>query len=382
MDFKTLMQNAGLPMDEQTAQAHWQAQLKEQNIQVANNSPFGPFWRTVEALLTKPVVQLFNWLATQLMPDLFIMTASRAALIERHGPARNVSIQAGVKAQGLLTFTRESDEGESSIVAGTAVVTDVLGDKVYKLILLQDVYFEQGQRTAYALAEAYEIGAAYNLPAEAYRYFTEQQEGITVTNNDDWLIKPGSDDEDTEHYRLRIRNVFGTASRWHINAVYKQIIASFAVPIDNIEILTNAPRGPGTADAYIYLDVGPVPTALLSAINQHIRTAGHHGLGDDFMVYAMATNGFDITATYKLHDNSHAIQVDLTTFIQAAFRQNAAYAPTRVTHQTVFSISQLITQCHEQFSELQSIKFDIDDITAANWLPVLTSLTVNEVANG
>ncbi|KKK68172.1 hypothetical protein LCGC14_2946740, partial [marine sediment metagenome] len=231
-------------------------------------------------------------------------------------------------------------------------------------------------------AEATDTGAAFNLPAHAYRFFIEQQDGITVTNNDDWLIKPGSDDESTEHYRLRIRNVFGTAARWHINAVYKQIIASFAVPIDNIEIQNGAPRGPGTANAYIYLDVGPVPSALLSAINQHIRSAGHHGLGDDFMVYAMATTGFDITATYKLHPQSDSIQSELTTFIQAAFRQNAAYAPTRVAHQTVFSISQLITECHEQFSELQSIKFDIDDITAANWLPVLTSLTVNEVANG
>ncbi|HEA19082.1 MAG TPA: hypothetical protein ENH88_22060 [Pseudoalteromonas prydzensis] len=382
MEFKTLMQKAGLPLDEQTAQTQWQAQLKKQNIQVANNSPFGPFWRTVEALITKPVVQLFNWIATQLMPDLFIMTASRTALIERHGPARNVFIQAGVKAQGILTFRRSNTEGETSIVAGTQVVTDTLGDTAYTLALLQDVYFSDGQSIAYAHAEATDTGAAFNLPAHAYRFFIEQQDGITVTNNDDWLIKPGSDDESTEHYRLRIRNVFGTAARWHINAVYKQIIASFAVPIDNIEIQNGAPRGPGTANAYIYLDVGPVPSALLSAINQHIRSAGHHGLGDDFMVYAMATTGFDITATYKLHPQSDSIQSELTTFIQAAFRQNAAYAPTRVAHQTVFSISQLITECHEQFSELQSIKFDIDDITAANWLPVLTSLTVNEVANG
>ena len=382
MNFKTMMQNAGLPMDEQTAKAQWQAQLKEQNIQVANNSPFSPFWRTVEALITKPVVQLFNWIAQQLMPELFIMTASRAALIERHGPARNVFIQAGVKAQGILTFTRINTAGEVAIKAGTQIATDMLGDKVYRLLTLQDVYFADGQSIAYAQAESEQEGAAYNLPANSYRYFTEQQEGITVTNANDWLIKPGSDDESTEHYRLRIRNVFGTAARWHINAVYKQIIASFGVPIDNIEIEVNAPRGPGTANAYIYLEVGAVPSALLSAINQHIRQGGHHGLGDDFMVYAMSTTGFNITVTYKLHPQSASIQSELTTFIQAAFRQNAAYKPTRVVHQSTFSISQLIAQCHEQFNELKSIKFDTDDITAANWLPVLTSLTVTEVANG
>jgi hypothetical protein len=92
----------------------------------------------------------------------------------------------------------------------------------------------------------------------------------------------------------------------------------------------------------------------------------------------MATTGFNVTATYKLHSQSEDIQSELTTFIQAAFRQNAAYAPTRVAHQCVFSVSQLVAECHAQFSELQSIKFDIDDITAANWLPVLSSLTVTK----
>ncbi|MAD74990.1 MAG: hypothetical protein CML20_09405 [Rheinheimera sp.] len=378
MNFKTMMQNAGLPMDEQTAAEQWQAQLKEQNIQVANNSPFSPFWRTVEALITKPLVQLLNWVAQQLMPNLFIMTANRDALIEKHGPARNVFIRVGVAAQGILTFTRQNTTGESSITTGAQIATDVLGEQVYKLTLMQDVHFAPGQSTAYALAQAQEEGAAYNLPANAYRYFVEQQEGITVTNNENWLIKPGADTESTEHYRQRIRNVFGTAASWHINAVYKQIIASFGVPIDNIEIEVNAPRGPGTANAYIYLEVGEVPSALLSAINQHIRQGGHHGLGDDFMVYAMATTGFNVTATYKLHSQSEDIQSELTAFIQAAFRQNAAYAPTRVAHQSTFSISQLVAECHAQFSELQSIKFDIDDITAANWLPVLSSLTVTK----
>ncbi|TMS64006.1 baseplate J/gp47 family protein, partial [Pseudoalteromonas sp. S1691] len=346
MNFKTMMQNAGLPMDEQSAAEQWQAQLKEQNIQVANNSPFSPFWRTVEALITKPLVQLLNWVAQQLMPNLFIMTANRESLIEKHGPARNVFIQAGVAAQGILTFTRQNTTGESSINAGAQIATDVLGEQVYKLTLMQDVNFAAGQSTAYVLAQAQEEGAAYNLPANAYRYFSEPQEGVTVTNSEDWLIKPGANTESTEHYRLRIRNVFGTAARWHINAVYKQIIASFGVPIDNIYIQTGAPRGPGTANAYIYLDIGAVPTALLGAINQHIRTAGHHGLGDDFIVYAMATTGFNVTATYKLHSQSEDIQSELTTFIQAAFRQNAAYAPTRVAHQCVFSVSQLVAECH------------------------------------
>ena len=378
MKFKSLMEKAGLPLNEEKAAEQWREELKKQNISVANDSPFGPFWRTIEALITKPVVKLFNWIAQTLMPDLFIMTASREALIEKHGPSRNVFIQTGLKAQGLLTFTRTTSEGESAIVEGTEVVTDVIGGLVYKLVLLQEAYFKDGQSTAYALAEAVEEGAGFNLPANAYRYFAEQQDGVTVTNSADWLLRPGADSEDTESYRNRIRNVFGTAARWHINSVYKQIIANFHVPIDNIEIETQAPRGPGTANAYIYLDVGAVPSALLSAINTHIRDKGHHGLGDDFMVCAMPTQSFNVVAQCALHTEQD-INAELTAFVESAFRKNAAYKPTRVAHNSEFSISQLISECHEEFEQLKSIKFNIDDIHAQNWLPVLGNLEVKRV---
>ncbi|MBQ4836776.1 baseplate J/gp47 family protein [Pseudoalteromonas luteoviolacea] len=375
MKFKSLMKDAGLPLTEEKAAEQWREELKNQNITVVNDSPFGPFWRTIEALITKPVVKLFVWVAERVMPDLFIMTASRDALIEKHGPSRNVFIQAGVKARGLLAFSRQNSEGESSVVAGTVITTDVIGSKTYELTLLQDVNFHDGVSTVNALAEAIEVGAAFNLPAHSYRYFLEQQDGISVTNLDDWLLQPGADEEGTESYRERIRNVFGTAARWHTNDVYKQIISGFHVPIDNIEIETSGPRGAGTANAYIYLDVGTVPSALLETINRHIRQSGHHGLGDDVIVYAMPTQTFNISVVYTLHTNSD-IQSQLINFIESAFRKNAAYSPTRVNHNSVFSISQLISELHEEFEQLKSIRINIGDIQAQNWLPTLGNLEV------
>ncbi|OCQ23371.1 hypothetical protein A7985_05365 [Pseudoalteromonas luteoviolacea] len=376
MKFKALMEKAGLPLTEDKAADQWREELKSQNISVANDSPFGPFWRTIEALITKPVVKLFNWIAQTVMPDLFIMTASRDALIEKHGPSRNVFIQTGLKARGLLTFSRQNSEGESSVVAGTVITTDVIGSESYELTLLQDVNFNEGVSAVSALAEAIEVGAAFNLPANSYRYFLEPQDGVTVTNSDDWLLLPGDDEEDTESYRERIRNVFGTAARWHTNDVYRQIIAGFHVPIDNIEIETNGPRGPGTANVYIYLDVGTVPSALLETINRHIRDNGHHGLGDDVVVYAMPTQTLNVSVVYTLHTDSD-IHSQITSFIESAFRKNAAYKPTRVTHNSVFSISQLISELHEEFEQLKSIRINIDDIHPQNWLPVLGSLEVN-----
>ena len=96
------------------------------------------------------------------------------------------------------------------------------------------------------------------------------------------------------------------------------------------------------------------------------------------MVYAMPTQSFNVVAQYALHTEQD-INAELTAFIESAFRKNAAYKPTRVAHNSEFSISQLITECHEEFGQLKSIKFNIDDIHAQGWLPVLGTLEVKRV---
>lgn len=375
-DFKKMMADAGLPVDETIAKAQWDAELKTQEITIENNSPFSPFWRTVKALITKPVVALLDWVAKQVMPDLFIMTASRDALVNLHGPSRNVFIYDAVKATGTLRLARVDTAGVVSIAAGTVIESDNIAGKVYQLIMLQTAVFNDTEASIDVLAEAVETGQAFNLPGTSYNNFETPIAGISVTNPDDWLITPGADSEDTESYRNRIRNVFGTAGRWHSNSVYKQIISDFWIPIDNIVIINQAPRGPGTADAYIYLNVGNVSGALLTAINQHIRDDGHHGHGDEFMVYAMPVQPVDVTATYWLHPGSNDIAGEIDNFIRAAFRQNDGYQPTRPIPNSTFSISLLKSELHNQFAQLKSITFDIADIQCGLWLPQLNNLVV------
>ena len=91
-DFKKMMADAGLPVNEKVAKQQWDQVLSEQQIIVENGSPFSPFWRTVKALITLPVVALLDWIARLLMPDFFIMTASRSALIGLHGLCRTVLV--------------------------------------------------------------------------------------------------------------------------------------------------------------------------------------------------------------------------------------------------------------------------------------------------
>ena len=379
VDFKKMMVNAGLPVDEDAAKQQWENELTKQDITVQNNSPFSPFWRTIKGLITKPVVSLLDFVAKSLMPDLFIMTASREALINLHGPSRNVFILDAIKAKGVLKLTRTDSSGTLSVNLGTVVTSDELNGKRYQLKLVNSAVFKAGETTTYVLAEATTAGQGYNLAAGSYTKFADpaQSQSVSVTNESDWLSVPGADEESTEAYRNRIRDVFGTAASWHINTVYKNIISSFGIPVDNIEIKTGAPRGPGTANAYVYLTVGTVSTGLLATINQHIRDDGHHGHGDDFFVYAMPTQNVDVTATYTLHAHNEEIKNELETFIRAAFRENDAYQPTRPEQYELFSFSLLKTELHQQFPGLKTIKFNIDEIDCQLWLPRLNSLAVS-----
>ncbi|KXO08266.1 putative bacteriophage protein [Moritella sp. JT01] len=375
-DFKKMMADAGLPVNETVAKQQWDQVLSEQQIIVENGSPFSPFWRTVKALITLPVVGLLDWIARILMPDLFIMTASRSALIGLHGPSRNVFVVDAIKAKGMLTLTRTNSDGVLSIPAGALVSSASIGGTVYQLSITRPSVFEEGESVIEVLAEATAAGQGHNLPVGSYNQLVNPVEGVSIQNKHDWLLIPGANEESTEAYRNRIRNVFGTAAKWHINTVYKSIISDFAIPVDNIEIINHAPRGPGTANAFIYLNVGQVSTGLLKVINQHISDDGHHGHGDDFQVYAMPMQDKVITATYSLHANSADIKADIKTFIQAAFRLNDAYQPTRTRPNSSFSMSQLQAQLHNQFPALRSIEFDCGDIRTGLWLPALTDLVV------
>ena len=122
------------------------------------------------------------------------------------------------------------------------------------LELLNDIQFEDGQGERIALAEALESGSAHNLVAGYYTQLVTPIEGVSVINLDDWLVRPGQDSESNANYRLRCRDKFATLGIYHVDAVYRSMIAEFpGMLTENIVFEHNAPRGPGTANAYVFL---------------------------------------------------------------------------------------------------------------------------------
>lgn len=381
--FSQLVADAGLPTTEDQAKAKWQAEADAVSSPYNNSDSHSPFWRAILALVTAPVLWLVNDLVVlQLLPNMFLQTAQKSFL-DFFGWAVDLERKAAAKAKGNLTFSRVSAVGQVIIPAGTIVQSPVINNKTYHLVTKADAILVDGQSVATVLAEAAEVGAGYNLPAGFYAVMPEPVPGITaVTNGADWLVSAGADDEEDDDYRLRIRNQFSAVNQYHTDAVYTKIVTSFAnINTRNVFFEHNAPRGPGTANIYILMDVGEPSTEMLADIQAHIMDDGNHGHGDDLVVYAMPSVPQDLTVTIQAYPNATAeeqaaLLQSVTDAVGAAFRQNDQYTLTVTQPWSEFAFSRLGGELHQLFPELYSVKFSLADIVSELNIPRLNSLDV------
>tara|TARA_B100001059_G_scaffold235487_1_gene281304 strand:+ start:316 stop:1467 length:1152 start_codon:yes stop_codon:yes gene_type:complete len=374
--FKQELKNAGIPVSHEELQTLWQKHVDNGEFTVSNTSAFSPFFRLQKAIMVEPAEQLINSLITKVMPNSFVMLAKNEWL-EQHGQSRKTPKLPAVKAQGIIEFRREDTDTAFVLPAGTVIESLPINGQVYRVFSLYDQPFAVGESTHNVPVQAEQAGQRYNLAAGYYVRVISGIESITATNRADWLTTAGQDIETDDNYRLRIRDAFSSLGSYHVDAVYRSIIAKFTgISVDNIVFEKNAPRGPGSANAYVFLDVGEISPALLNQINNHID-AGNHGSGDDLQVFAINTQPQNIVANYQQHPNTQKRSADIEQFIRAAFRQNAAYNNvTKCKPNQLFSFSQLASELHSQFNELKTIRFSNADIHCELWLPTVNSVVL------
>ena len=374
--FKQELTNAGIPVTNEELQTLWQKYVDQGEFTVNNTSTFSPFFRLQKSIMVEPAEQLIDSLITQIMPNTFVMLAS-GEWLKQHGESRKTPKLPAVKAQGVIQFTRADTDTIFVLSAGTLVESLPINGQVYRVFTLYDQLFEVGESTHSVVVEAEQAGQSYNLAADYYVRVIPDIENLTATNKVDWLTAAGQDIEADDNYRLRIRDAFSSLGSYHVDAVYRSIISAFTgISVDNIVFEKNAPRGPGSANAYVFLDVGVISPALLRQINNHIAS-GNHGNGDDLQVFAIRTQLQNIEASYQQHPNTQNRSVDIEQFIRAAFRQNAAYSNvTKCKPNQLFSFSQLASELHSQFRELKTIRFNNADINCELWLPTINSVVL------
>jgi uncharacterized phage protein gp47/JayE len=384
VDFKKVIADAGIPTTEAGLKAAWEKEVEAQGAKVANTSSYSPFWRVMTALVTKPVMWLLDFLCLTVLPNFFVKTAVDAWL-DMLAWAVNVERKGATKAQGKLLFTRATPDGVMELEKGIVVQSAAINGNVYQLITLAPATFQQGQLQLEVPVEAIEAGSGFNLAPGYYAILPVPVPGIVqVVNSDGWLESPGADPEPNDQLRLRVRNQFSAVNQWHTDAVYRAMISAFpGVRPDGVYFEHGAPRGPGSANAYVLFDAGVPAASYLEQINAHIRDQGNHGHGDDLLAMVMPELPYSIELDLWPRANLDVEKLDtlkteVELFIRAAFRESTEsdYQPTLTYPQSRFSFSRLIEELHGRFPDISSMRFSTPDILSGLNIPRIQALTV------
>ena len=383
-DFKQMLAETGLPVEETQIRQKFEELTSQENI-ITNTSKMSPFWRLITAIAVKPVKWLTDHLIGEILPNLFVKTAKEKWL-QLHAWAIGLDFKQATKAEGVIQFTKESDITELTIKAGTVVQTERINDVIFRLIVTTDTVIPKGVLSALVPVVAENAGADYNLAAGYYRILPESIAGIkTVENKDDWLTTPGSDRETNEELRERYRTQFSSVGQHHIDSVYKGMIAQVAgLSVDRIYFKHDAPRGPGTANAYLLLDTGVISQPFIDKVNHYVQTKGNHGHGDDLICFAMPETQHVITCGVYFRPSQAIGETRKAEIVQAvenmircAFRENNNYTVTKTYPFSRFSWSKLGEEIHDRFNEIDSIVWGQADIKSELSIPRISRLTVS-----
>lgn len=381
VNFVQVLKDNGIPTTQAELETKWRELVASTGSLITNDDKMSPFWRLITACITTPMLWLVNFLAVTALPNAYVRYAT-GVFLDLLADAVNLTRKPATKAVGVVTFTRSSTAVSTTIPLGFIVQTATINGVIYQLITKESKSFPTGLLTVAVAVEAVGAGSAYNLAAGYYSITPTALPNITATNALDWLTVPGADIESDDALRQRVRNQFGTAAKFHTDSVYRSLIASFpGVKSDAIYFVHNAPRGPGTANAYVLFDFAAPVVDYLAAINHYITDDGYHGHGDDLIVYQMPEQNQTLAVTVWVDHftptvRKNEIKAEVEDIIKAAFRENTAYNVTLTLPYARFSFSKLGEEIHLLSPDVRSLEFSLDDIVSALCIPRLTSLTV------
>lgn len=383
VDFEAVVKQSGMPVTSDELRTRFNAIVAEEGI-ITNTSRMSPFWRLVTAIVTTPVLWLKDALINAVLANMFVATAS-GSLLRLLAWAVNVTAKPASAAQGMVRFYKTDAAAVVTVKAGTVIQTERINGVIYVLATTADFTISADKASALIPVQASATGGAYNLAPGYYRILPVAVDGIShAVNEEDWLTTPGADEESDDELRERCRNQFNLVGNYHTDAVYRSMIASVAgLSIDRVFFEHDAPRGPGTANAWLLLDTGVTSEPFIAAVNDHITTQGHHGHGDDMQCFAMPETLHDLTVTVYVKnlanvgdDDRAALRTGVENMVRCAFRENANYDVNKTWPFARFSFSRLAQEVHQTFSLADSLVFSLPDIVSELSVPRLKSLIV------
>ncbi|MBW3846180.1 baseplate J/gp47 family protein [Aeromonas hydrophila] len=385
VDFMALLAKSGVPTTEEAMEVELKKEVEAAGSIITNDSDVSPFWRLVRAVVITPALWLIRiLLAGHVLPASFAATATDSYLDLKAWDV-DLTRKPAQKTRGLVSFTKVNPAEATTIPDDVWVTTERINGTIYRVKPVQAVVSPAGEAVARVVCEAEFAGVAWNLAPGYYNLLSKPITGILSASNSEkeWITTQGADAESNDALGLRIKNQFSAVGRYHIDAIYRSMLASVAgIRADHIFFEHDAPRGPGTANAFILLEVGTTPASLIEKLNDYVNNQGNHGHGDDLQVMAMPETEHSLHLELWPVENLAAEQrlalvSEVKLLIQAAFRQSADYqAVTRTWPQSRFSLSQLGREIHQAFPEIKSLHFTELDIVSGLEIPRLATIEV------
>ncbi|EGT5209038.1 baseplate J/gp47 family protein [Cronobacter turicensis] len=384
VDFEEVVKASGMPTTKEALRERFNTIVQDEGL-ITNTSSMSPFWRLITAIVTTPVLWLKDVLVGTVLANMFVATAS-GQLLRLLAWAVNVTPKPATAAEGVIRFFKTDAGAVVTVKAGTLIQTERINGTVYELATAADFTITGDTASALIPVKATATGGAYNLAPGYYRILPAAVAGIShVANEADWLTAPGADEESDDELRERCRNQFNLVGSYHTDAVYRSMIAGVAgLSIDRIFFEHDAPRGPGTANAYLLLDTGVTSEPFIEAVNDYITTQGHHGHGDDMQCFAMPETRHSLDVTVYVtslanltDDEQNALRTGAENLIRCAFRENNDFDVKKTWPFSRFSFSNLGRELHRQFAAIDSLAFSLTDIVSGLNVPRLDSLTVS-----
>lgn len=372
--------------DEEAVLVDLRADLQAEGSKIANLSAFSAFFRLMGAVFAAPVLFLRTLVIDTILPGIFAGRATGALLLI-HASNMDEEQKPATTAKGNITFTRAGSAGALPIPLGTLVESPPIDGVVYQLKTTVAGTILDGNTTALVAVEALAEGAAYNLGDQFYSVLPVPVAGITQVSNDSgWLTTPGTDLELDADLQERLRLKWRQQSSFHWTDTYRSIISGIiGISPSDIFFDETAPRGPGSADAFILTSSGLPSAALVQAADDEINLNKNHGLGDDLIVKAIPALNVDIDVTITADANLTAgdktqLGTDVENLIRAAFRETTAFPNVpRVAPFERVSRSALAGEIHEEFGDdVDSVDWTLPaaDPVPALELPVINLITV------
>lgn len=383
--FLDAVKSAGIPTTEAELKTEFETMAKSHNLEFKNENEKSPWWQFLKSAAIEPALWFVKFAIATLLPNQFIKTAKGEFLdLLAWAYGDDMERKKKTKAKGFIQFNRDSVGTVLTIPAGIWIKTAPINGVVYRVKTTKEMAFGVNDFSLLVEVEAENTGLAYNLAGGYYIILVEPITGISsVNNSDDWLTVPGADKETDDDYRERLREYYSTVSDHHTNSVYKTIIAKrTGFKINRIFIdHTTAPRGPGSADAFVLFDVGTPAQSYLDDVNNYIRDEGMHGHGDDIEVKAMPETLHDLTLTAWVPaglgvDEKTQLQASIEQMIRCAFRENTNFEVTLTWPYSRFSFGRLSGELMRRFINVHSIEWGQGDIESNNDVPRINSLTI------